>query len=118
MLLRFVGYNGYGNYLYVDNVNVGTQLLSLTSAAAATGLEAWPNPTAAGTALHVRLPAQSSGGQLRLIDDLGRTVWHTQLTAAATATEQLLTMALAPGLYSVVFSPMNGLASARRVLVQ
>ncbi|TPG67231.1 PKD domain-containing protein [Hymenobacter nivis] len=118
VLLRFVGYNGYGNYLYVDNVNVGSQLLALTSAAAAAGLEAWPNPTAAGTALHVRLPAQSGGGQLRLIDDLGRTVWHTQLTAAAAATEQLLTTALAPGLYSVVFSPVHGVAAARRVLVQ
>ncbi|AMJ66946.1 PKD domain-containing protein [Hymenobacter sp. PAMC 26628] len=118
VLLRFVGYNGYGNYLYVDNVNVGSQLLSLTSAAAATGLEAWPNPTAAGTALHVRLPAQSGGGQLRLIDDLGRTVWQAQLTAASAATEQLLTTPLAPGLYSVVFSPLNGVAAARRVLVQ
>ena len=118
VLLRFVGYNGYGNYLYVDNVNVGNQLLSLTGAAAAVGLEAWPNPTAAGTAIHVRLPAQSGGGNLRLIDALGRTVWQGQVAAAGASAEQLLTAPIASGLYSVVFSPANGVAAARRVLVQ
>ncbi|MFD1469977.1 PKD domain-containing protein [Hymenobacter caeli] len=118
VLLRFAGYNGYGNYLYVDNVNVGNQLLSLTSAAAAAGLEAWPNPTAAGTALHVRLPAQSGGGRLRLVDELGRTVWQAELTAAAASTEQLLTTPVAPGLYNVVYSPLNGVPAARRILIQ
>ena len=118
VLLRFISVNGFGNDLYVDNVNVGNQLLSLTSAAAAAGLEAWPNPTASGTALHVRLPAQSGGGQLRLVDDLGRTVWQTQLTAAAASAEQLLTAPVAPGLYSVVFSPLSGVPAARRILIQ
>lgn len=118
VLLRFVGYNGFGNYLYVDNVTVGNQLLALTNAAAAVGLEAWPNPTAAGTVLHVRLPTQNGGGHLRLVDNLGRIVWQTQLTAAAATAEQLLTVPVAPGLYSVVFSPAHGLPAARRVLVE
>ncbi len=119
VLLRFVSRTGKGgNNLYIDNVQVGNQLLATASAAAAAGLEVWPNPTAAGTALHVRLPAQSGGGRLRLIDALGRTVWQAQVTAIAATAEQLLTAVVAPGIYSVVFSPANGVPAARRVLVQ
>ena len=51
VVIRFVGRNGYGNHLYMDNVKLGNNLLSLTSAANVVGLEAWPNPTPQGTSL-------------------------------------------------------------------
>jgi PKD repeat protein len=116
--LRFIGYNGFGNYLYLDNIQVGGTPLSLTSAASAVGLEAWPVPTPRGTSLNLRLPAYAGHVDLRLVDNLGRVVWQQQLTQTGAAIERTLALPFAPGLYNLLYSPASGTPAARRVVVE
>lgn len=118
VILRFVGYNGFGNYLYLDNIQVGNALLSLTSAASTVGLEAWPVPTPRGTSLNLRLPAYAGNVDLRLVDNLGRVVWQQQLTQTGAALERTLALPFAPGLYNLLYSPASGPPAARRVVVE
>lgn len=118
VVLRFVGRNGYGQYLYLDNVQVGNSLLSLTSAASAVGLEAWPVPTPRGTSLNLRLPAYSGSVSLRLVDNLGRVVWQQQVQQSGAALERTLALPFAPGLYNLLYSPASGTPAARRIVVE
>jgi hypothetical protein len=118
VILRFVGTNGFGNYLYLDNIQVGNALLSLTSAASAVGLEAWPVPTPRGTSLNLRLPAYTGSVDLRLVDNLGRVVWQQQLTQNGAALERTLTLPFAPGLYNLLYTPASGSPAARRVVLE
>lgn len=118
VVLRFVGYNNFGNSLYIDNVQVGGNLLALTSAAAAVGLEAWPNPTPAGSSLRVRLPAFAGAVSLRLVDNLGRVVWHEQVQQTGTALERTVPPGLAPGLYNLLYAPAGGTPAARRIVFE
>jgi PKD repeat protein len=118
VIIRFVGYNGFGNYLYLDNIQVGGTPLSLTSAASAVGLEAWPVPTPRGTSLNLRLPAYSGSVDLRLVDNLGRVVWQQQLMQTGAALERSLSLPFAPGLYNLLYSPATGIPAARRVVLE
>jgi PKD repeat protein len=118
VILRFIGYNDYGNHLYLDNIQVGNALLSLTSAANTVGLEAWPVPTPRGTSLNLRLPAYAGSVDLRLVDNLGRVVWQQQLTQSGTAIERTLSLPFAPGLYNLLYTPASGTPAARRVVLE
>jgi PKD repeat protein len=118
VVLRFVGYNDFGNALYLDNVQVSGTPLALTNAAAAVGLEAWPVPAPSGSALNVRLPAYSGRLELRLLDALGRVVWREQLTQTGAALERTLPLPLAAGAYTLLYQPAAGISAARKLLVQ
>jgi PKD repeat protein len=118
VIIRFIGYNDFGNHLYLDNIQIGNALLSLTSAASAVGLEAWPVPAPRGTSLNLRLPAHSGSVDLRLVDNLGRVVWQQQLTQNGAALERTLTLPFAPGLYNLLYSPSGGTPAARRLVIE
>ncbi|MVN76825.1 S8 family serine peptidase [Hymenobacter sp. HMF4947] len=118
VVIRFVGRNGFGQYLYLDNVQVGNNLLALTTAATAVGLEAWPNPTPAGSSLHVTLPAYSGSVSLRLFDNLGRVVWQEQVQQTGAALERTLSLPVATGLYNLVYTPATGTPAARRIVLE
>ncbi|MGI4834120.1 MAG: PKD domain-containing protein [Janthinobacterium lividum] len=118
VVLRFVGYNDYGNSLYLDNVLVSGTVLATTSAAAAMGLETWPVPAPAGSALNVRLPAYSGTVELRLLDALGRVVWHEQLSQSGAALERTLPLPTATGAYTLLYQPATGTSAARKLLVE
>jgi PKD repeat protein len=118
VIIRFIGYNDFGNHLYLDNIQIGNALLSLTSEASAVGLEVWPVPTPRGTSLNLRLPARSGSVDLRLVDNLGRVVWQQQLTQSGAALERTLALPFAPGLYNLLYSPANGTPAARRVVLE
>ena len=118
VILRFIGYNDFGNHLYLDNIQIGNALLSLTSAASTVGLEVWPVPTPRGTSLNLRLPAYSGSVDLRLVDNLGRVVWQQQLTQTGAALERTLSLPFAPGLYNLLYNPSSGTPAARRVVLE
>ncbi|AMR28608.1 hypothetical protein A0257_16885 [Hymenobacter psoromatis] len=118
VVIRFVGRNGNGQFLYLDNVQVGNSLLALTSAAAAVGLEAWPNPTPTGTSLHVQLPAFTGTVSLRLVDNLGRVVWQEQVQQTGASLERTLQLSLATGLYNLLYQPAGGTPAARRIVFE
>ncbi|NML67425.1 PKD domain-containing protein [Hymenobacter sp. RP-2-7] len=118
VVLRFVGYNDYGNGLYLDNLLVSGTLLATTSAAATVGLEAWPVPAPGGSALNVRLPAYSGQVELRLLDALGRVVWREQLSQSGGTLERTLPLPAAAGAYTLLYQPATGTSAARKLLVQ
>ncbi|HEX8657988.1 MAG TPA: hypothetical protein VF690_10655, partial [Hymenobacter sp.] len=67
------------------------------AAQVATPLEAWPNPVAAGSTLHLTLPAAARGpATLRLLDGVGRLAHEQAVPASAVLT---LPATLAPGRY-------------------
>ncbi len=118
VVIRFMGRNGYGQYLYLDNVQVGGTVLALTSAASAVGLEAWPNPTPTGGALHVQLPAFTGAVSLRLVDNLGRVVWQEQVQQTGASLDRTLQMSVATGLYNLLYQPTGGTPAARRIVFE
>lgn len=118
VVIRFIGRNGVGQYLYLDNVQVNGTLLALVNAAAQVGLEAWPNPVPAGTDLHLRLPAYQGSVGLRLVDALGRVVWQQQVQQTGAALERSVQLSVAPGLYNLVYTPASGPAAARRLVLE
>ena len=118
VIIRFIGYNDFGNHLYLDNIQIGNSLLSLTAAASTVGLEAWPVPTPRGTSLNLRLPAYAGSVDLRLVDNLGRVVWQQQITQTGAAIERTLSLPFAPGLYNLLYRPASGTPAARRVVLE
>ncbi|QKG57623.1 PKD domain-containing protein [Hymenobacter sp. BRD128] len=118
VVVRFVGYNNFGNALYIDNVQVGANLLALRAATTTVGLDAWPNPTPAGAGLHVQLPAFTGAVSLRLVDNLGRVVWQEQVQQAGISVGRTLQLGLAPGLYNLLYAPAGGTPAARRIVFE
>ena len=118
VVIRFVGRNGLGQYLYLDNVQVGNNLLALSAAASLVGLEAWPNPLPSGTGLSISLPAYSGTVSLRLVDNLGRTVWQEQVQQTGAALQKTATLPFAPGLYNLLYTPATGTPAARRIVLR
>lgn len=118
VVLQFRGYNGFGNSLFIDNVQVGNALLALATAANAVGLEAWPVPTPHGEALNLRLPAYTGLVDLRLLDNLGRVVWQQQVAQTGAALERTLSLPFAPGLYNLLYQPAGSTPAARRIVVE
>ena len=76
---------------------LGGTVTSTRAARAATPLEAWPNPVAAGRTLHLTLPAARGTTTLRLLDVVGRVVHEQAIPASAVLT---LPTTLAPGRYT------------------
>ncbi|GAB3587428.1 PKD domain-containing protein [Hymenobacter daeguensis] len=118
VVIRFVGRNGHGNNLYIDNVQLNSTVLSMASAADAVGFEAWPNPTPSGTALNLRLPAYTGQVSLRLVDALGRVVWQEQVQQTGVALERTLRPTLAAGLYDLLYVPASGTLAARHIVLE
>ena len=118
VVIRFVGRNGHGNNLYIDNVQLSSTILSMTSAANVVGFEVWPNPTPSGAALNLRLPAFSGKVSLRLVDALGRVVWQEQVQQTGAALERTLHPSVAAGIYALLYVPAGGTAAARRIVLE
>ena len=119
VIIRFVGRNGRGNALYLDNVQVNDALISSTiSTANAVGFDAWPNPTPSGTALHLRLPAFAGKVSLRLVDAVGRVVWQEQVQQTGAALDRTWHPSVAPGLYALLYAPAGGATAARHIVLE
>ncbi len=77
IVIRFVNVNGYGNNLFVDNVNV-TGLISVANSYNPIGLQVWPNP--ANGLFNVAIGQLPDGpAHIQVYDLAGRKVSHTVL---------------------------------------
>jgi PKD repeat protein len=73
ILIRFVNINGYGNNLFVDNVNI-TSTVGLSNGLGQLGLQVWPNP--ANGLFNVTVSELPAGrATLQVYDLAGRKVW-------------------------------------------
>jgi hypothetical protein len=107
VLLKFVATSDYGNYLYVDNVNLSTSagIKSLDNFSA---IELYPNPAQNET--NVRITAANTGeATINVTNALGQNVMST--TASLLVGENniaLDTKELAAGVYNVVIESSEG----------
>jgi subtilisin family serine protease len=80
-------------------------------------VEAWPNPLPSGTSLNLRLPPYTGSASLRVIDALGRVVWHEQVQQAG-ALVRTLSLAVAPGIYSVLYQQSGSKVVGRHIAIE
>lgn len=80
-------------------------------------VEAWPIPLPRGTSLNVRLPPYTGSASLRVIDALGRVVWQEQVQQAG-ALVRALPLAVAPGIYSVLYQQSGSKVVGRHIAIE
>lgn len=76
---------------------------SLSSAASAPELNAWPIPASGGGVLHLRLPAGISPAHVRLLDSVGCIVWQRQLAPSGAPWEGTILLPVTTGLYNLLY---------------
>jgi hypothetical protein len=83
ILIRFVNINGYGNNLFIDNINI-SNAVGLTNGFSQIGLEVWPNP--ANGLFHVSVSELPMGdAQFQVYDLAGRDIWKTVVQGSGNA---------------------------------
>ncbi len=82
LLIAFRNIGHWGNNMYIDNVNLQTNLISAVQNTPAQDAGVYPNPLSAGAVLNIHLPEGYSKGDvaLRLIHLSGKTVWSKRGT--------------------------------------
>ena len=120
VVLAFENYNGNSNIVWLDDYRVDAQVITASAASQATavGLLAWPNPVAGRHALTVEAPASPAPATLRLLDALGREVWHGTAPAGAAPTRQPVAAPAAAGVYLLQYVPATGPPLMQRVVVE
>jgi PKD repeat protein len=116
IVLRFVNINGFGNNLFVDNVNI-LGVVGLENGFAQLGLQVWPNPANGLFQVAVsELPAGLTS--LQVYDLAGRKVWHATTMGTGDAWQgQIDLRTLARGVYYLRVDG-EGVHGARKVVIE
>ncbi len=78
ILVRFVNVNGYGNNLFIDNINLTNVIIGLNNGFNPLGLHVWPNPSNGMFKVSVSgLPATAT--QFEVCDLAGRSIWKSTI---------------------------------------
>lgn len=109
VVIRFEAVSGYGNNMFLDNINVDA--LNSISEEAAVAFAIYPNP--ATDNFTVKLD-ESSDVAISVIDVQGKVV--ASQTAAGQSETTVDASALAPGIYTVLVSSENGVATKKVVV--
>ncbi|MBK9449077.1 MAG: S8 family serine peptidase [Bacteroidetes bacterium] len=98
IMIRFVNINGYGNNLFIDNINI-TSLVGLAGSLGQLGLQVWPNPANGLFNVSIsELPVAST--QFEVCDLAGRSIWKTTVQGNGGAWQGAIDLrALARGVY-------------------
>lgn len=103
VMVKFVATSGYGNNLYIDNINMGDLTTGITEAAAdANAVNVYPNPMTNGATVEFSL-AEASKVMVTMVNALGQTIVNEDLgTMSAGAQKYALNAeSLSNGLYFV-----------------
>jgi PKD repeat protein len=116
IMIRFVNVNGFGNNLYIDNVQL-SNTVGLTSEIPTLSLEAWPNPADGLFNLSLQVPAFAT--TLMEVSDLaGRVIWRTRILASGDTWQGNLDLrALARGVYCLRVTS-GGSQEVRRLVIE
>ena len=109
VLVKFVGTSGYGNNIYVDQVNLNAGFTGVQNIDANfKSVELFPNPASFETSVGVNLNNQSEV-TLSVLNNVGQIVYQTVASLQAGAnTLHIDTKAFASGIYNVVVASENG----------
>ncbi len=120
VFVRFVGYNGYGNNIYVDNLNVTDAqcIVSVEENSIINEFKAFPNPTAGITNITYSMNS-AAPVTFEVYDILGARVINQNLgvKAAGSYTQQVDFNVLPAGIYLVNLTA-DGVTSTLRITVQ
>jgi hypothetical protein len=110
VLVKFKATSAYGNNLYLDNVNLSQSnpvgIASFKNNEVSVSI--FPNPSNGETTVNINAKT-SSDATISLVNLLGQTVYSKQASLNAGATAVQLDVAeLAPSVYNVVISTLNG----------
>ena len=98
IIVRFVNINGYGNNMYLDNINIdGTFMLGLDSQSESAGIKVVPNPASEATTVHFQTPLTEQS-VLEVINQNGQIITRMPLNSG-TNTETIDLSDFAPGVY-------------------
>ena len=116
ILIRFVNINGYGNNLFVDNVNI-LGVVGVANALNPLGLQVWPNP--ANGLFNVALSELPAGTCKFQVHDLaGRMVWNTVMQSNGDAwSGQLDLRSVAKGVYYLRVNA-DGYSGVHKIVIQ
>jgi hypothetical protein len=113
LFVKFVGTSGFGNNLYVDNINI--QSLSIDEAVVE-GMEIYPNP--ASDVVNVKFDAKGGNYYVAITDLAGRTVaTQTVENAEGSQTVAVPVAGLAGGNYIVTIKT-DGAVSTQKVVIK
>jgi hypothetical protein len=116
VIVVFRSITGYGNNLYLDNINIFNYEVaqSISSVNAENWWSAYPNP--ANEQLIVQGTRSMPEGTMQMVDIQGKTVWEGQSTQFAQIT---IDVAQFPsGLYFVKLISNEGASAAQKILIQ
>lgn len=114
--IRFIGKSGYGNQLYLDNINLTANGVGIWETNNAAALSVYPNP--ANTQLNVEITTTGNDKiQLAVYDLAGQVVQSTtQPSAPGKNTTQLDISTLAEGVY-ILRVEENGNVMTKRIAI-
>ncbi|NNE54890.1 MAG: T9SS type A sorting domain-containing protein [Flavobacteriales bacterium] len=110
--LAFANIGGYGNHIWLDNVNLTTpDAVDIDQLADDKDILVYPNP--AQEFVNIRIPSEWGVIQGAIYDSRGKLVAHEQLNTTA----RFDTQDLVSGLYNMVFT-VEGRPIVKRILIQ
>jgi hypothetical protein len=114
-IIRFRNINGYGNNLYIDDINI-TAATGIYSAMENPDIEILPNP--GNGIFNIRFPASISANIfLSVINSLGKTVYTKSLSKNSGDDISLNISFLSPGVYFLKFND-EGFSSVKKIVIE
>lgn len=112
--IRFLAKSGFGNELYIDNINITANGVGIASFEQTNAVSVYPNP--AGNILNIEAPGAASGNAFVEVYDLYGKIVQTTAFSPGTNRLTLDTSAFSEGVY-LVRVVVNGRAETKRVAV-
>jgi PKD repeat protein len=106
VIVAFQNRGYYGQWLYVDNINLNTAMSVNEPNVHSVNMQVFPNPT--NTLLHVSLDGPSQEGAIKLYDGQGRLVSSVLVDASHRLVKTFDVNEYAAGIYLVVFETAQG----------
>ncbi|MFN8398226.1 MAG: S8 family serine peptidase [Bacteroidia bacterium] len=116
IMVRFVNINGFGNNLFIDNINL-SNAVGIAGSLAQLGLQVWPNPSNGLCQVAVSsLPATPT--RFELVDLAGRSLWNTTVQGDGHAWQGAMDLrSLARGIYYLRVST-DGFRGVTKVVIE
>lgn len=113
MQIRFLAKSGYGNDLFIDNINLNGNGVGIAEQPSQASFVVYPNPAA--TTITLELPFAAANAEVAVFDLYGKRVMGTELKAGTTRTTMDVS-ALSEGVYLVQVTS-NGHVETKRLAI-
>ena len=101
VLVMFQCKNGYGNNLYIDNININDEPLSFASIDNDKGIYCFPNPSSDKVMVQLK-GMENFSGILALENTMGEIVWQKTIGGGNKAYESIDVSELPAGIYTIL----------------